>query len=252
MKYYTEVGRESNRFDLDKSIKHYQSGKEAISVLLNKLKLVAEDEVYINSTFDTQYVSSCVTSTIFNFCKPSKIITDKTKLFCIIHDFGFPNEKTFELIEKSKKLSIPVVEDCAQSAFSFYKNGQRIGTLADYAIYSLKKIIPYNNAGLLIDNKIEKLPYSDYLEKAANIRRLNYRKLEKIFSRLSIAPFKNDIINISPFLFPFKVRGKQEKFITKLLNGFDLIYWINLEVYSLPVHQLLDSKYFDEISNRLN
>ena len=144
MRYYTEIGRHQSTLKIDGSVAHYNCGKEAISEVIRKLNLKEEDEVYINSTFGTKYVSSCVTSTIFNFCKPSKVITEKTRLIFIIHEFGYPNEKVFELLYHENRNGIPIVEDCAQSGYSFFESGQRIGTVGTYSIYSLKKILPYN------------------------------------------------------------------------------------------------------------
>jgi len=249
MKYFTEIGIQHNNFRLAEGIDHLSCGKEAISLLLKRLNLKLTDEVYINSTFNTNYVSSCVTSTIFNFCKPSKSLSDHTKLIFIIHDFGFPNENIFKLQEIAEKRNIPIAEDCAQSAFSFFNNGARIGTLGDYAIYSLKKILPYNNAGILLE-KYKELPYFEYLEKSAITRRDNYKKLTEIFINNSMKPYKIISENISPYLFPFIIPSEYLNYLTEELIDYDLIYWINLDIYSLPVHQMLDNYYFMEINRK--
>lgn len=251
MRYYTEVGRQLNNFILDKNAKHLSCGKEAISDLISKLSLKKENEVFINTTFGTKYVSSCVTSTIFNYCKPSKVLSDSTKLIFIIHEFGFPNENIFELKKLATEKNIPIVEDCAQSGYSFFKNGSRIGTIGDYSIYSLKKILPYNNAGFLL-NSNEPFPYIDELKKSYELRFENYIKLRDIFMKAGIQPFINDIEGISPYVFPFKLEQQDISTWTKKLERFDLIYWVNLDLFSLPVHQLLDNAFFDEIEGVIN
>lgn len=244
--YYTEIGKQYNDFDLDDRIKHLSSGKEAIAKLLEKLKIIETDEVFINSTFGTKYVSSCVTSTIFNYCKPSKVLTQNTRLIFIIHEFGFPNEKIFKLKKIAFEKKIPLVEDCAQSAYSFFKNGKRVGTIGDYSIYSLKKILPSTNGGLLLRAE-EPFPYLEDVFEASNIRRTNYKRLTTLLCNKSINPFRNINSNTSPYLFPFLVISSKEKRLQIELEEFDLIYWKNLDIYSLPVHQLLDENFFIKI-----
>lgn len=245
MQFFTEVGKNKKKLNISNKIIHYENGKAAISKLLQKLCLKNQDEVYISTTFDTKYVSSCVTSTIFNFCKPSKVFSKQTRLIFVIHEFGFPNEKVFELKKLAEKYKITLVEDCAQSGDSYFQNNQRIGTVGDYSIYSLKKILPYDNAGLLI-KKGQKFPYLAELEKASKIRRNNYKKATKIFRKYGfVQPF---ILSekISPYVFVFEIL-KNNHGLNDLLNNLlnlDLIFWNNLNVYSLPTHQDLNQEYF--------
>jgi len=249
--YSTEIGRVASDLKLSDKVLHYSCGKEAIAALLRKLNLSLNDEVYIDSTFNTKYVSSCVTSTIFNICKPSKIITENTRLIFIIHDFGFPNERVFELKKYSESMGIPIVEDCAQSAYSFFSNGLRIGTIGNYSIYSLKKILPYDNAGLLMDNNIDTFPYLDEVSAAAKERRNNFKIMTDIFTRLNITPAFDINEKISPYVFPFKVLNDKENILSRL-KDYDCIYWVNLDVYTLPVHQYLKNKYFNKIIKSLS
>jgi hypothetical protein len=248
MKYYTEVGKGIKDLKLSNEIEHYSCGKEAITVLLKRIKLSFDDEVYVNSTFDTKYVSSCVTSTIFNFCKPSKVISEKTKLIFVIHDFGFPNEKVFELKDYANKNKIPLVEDCAQSAYSFFCNNKRIGTIGDYSIYSLKKILPYDNAGLLMESS-ETFPYLDEIHNAALRRRYNYNLLSEILFEYGITPCFTINEKISPYVFPFKISNSILDDKLHKLFQLDLIYWTNINIYSLPIHQNIRKDFFNLIQN---
>jgi hypothetical protein len=246
--YLTEVGRQLSNLDVNDMVNHYKDGKTAISTLFKSFNLKPDDEVYISTTFGTKYVSSCVTSTIFNFCKPSKIITSKTKVIFIIHEFGFPNEQIFEFKKIAENLNIPIVEDCAHTAYSFYRNGQKVGEVGDFGIYSLKKILPYNNAGLLL-KRSDKFPYLDKVQKSATKRQENYRKLYDYFTNEKFYA-ESLIDNISPYVFLFRLSENDRAMIHRL-KRFDLIYWVNVDFYSLPVHQKLDSNYFHSIMNQL-
>ena len=65
----------------------FESGKAAIRALIEDLKLTRNDEVLITTTTDTSFVSTCVSATIFNYCKISRILTENTKAIFIIHNF---------------------------------------------------------------------------------------------------------------------------------------------------------------------
>jgi len=63
-------------FDLDafsqsKNIHYFINGKAAITYLMNKLNLKREDGVFISTTSGSNFVSTCVSATIFNHCKIS-------------------------------------------------------------------------------------------------------------------------------------------------------------------------------------
>jgi dTDP-4-amino-4,6-dideoxygalactose transaminase len=126
-----------------------------IHYLADKYNLKREDEVCIFTTFDKNYVSSCVTSTFFNYCKVSRVISKKTKMIFIIHEFGVPNPRTIELVKLGKQKKIPVVEDNAQGINSFLIQ-KRIGNFGDYSLYSLPKHLPMQLGGILVGNNLSK------------------------------------------------------------------------------------------------
>jgi len=68
----------------------------------------------------------------------AEYITEKTKAIMVVHYAGIP-VKMNELLSVAKKHNIPVVEDCAHALGSLY-NGQGIGTLGDFGIFSLQAI----------------------------------------------------------------------------------------------------------------
>lgn len=195
------------------------SGKKAIHFLINKLALKREDEVCIFTTTNSNYVSTCVSATIFNYCKISRVISEKTKLIYVIHEFGFPFNEIKKLADTARKMNIPLVEDCAHTMDS-HLGGQRVGTFGDYAIYSISKHLPIENCGLLVGdnledknkelynpnlgNQLEKeyLKYLPYLFTLSNQKIVNARKIYDTLTNLT--PLFEISEGITPHLAIFK------------------------------------------------
>ena len=66
------------KYDVKKVFLH--DAKHGLHILANKYKLTRNDEVFISTTSESNFVSSCVTCTFFNYCKVSRVLTEKTKL----------------------------------------------------------------------------------------------------------------------------------------------------------------------------
>lgn len=127
----------------------FVNGKGAIHYLVNKYALTRCDEVCIFTSTDSSYVSTCVSATIFNYAKISRVMTEKTRLVYVIHEFGMPFQGISTLAGFCKEKNIPLVEDCALAMDSEI-HGKRIGTFGDYAIYSLSKVFPIDEGGVLV------------------------------------------------------------------------------------------------------
>lgn len=65
-------------------------------------------------------------------------ITEKTKAICVVHYAGYP-ACLKELREIADRHDVSLIEDCAHALGAEY-NGQPIGTIGDYAIYSFQAI----------------------------------------------------------------------------------------------------------------
>lgn len=133
-----------------------ESGKAGIRLLMERLGLERGDEVYIASTSNSSYVSSCVTCTLFNYCKVSRVLTEKTKLIWIIHEFGFPNPEIWHLLDYASRHGIPVGEDSAHSLDSFI-DGKRLGFNSDFGLFSLPKTFPVKTGGVLVVKNLSSL-----------------------------------------------------------------------------------------------
>jgi perosamine synthetase len=67
-----------------------------------------------------------------------KRITDKTRAILVVHYAGYP-VRLQEILTVARARNLPVIEDCAHALGARYA-GQPVGTLADFAIFSLQAI----------------------------------------------------------------------------------------------------------------
>lgn len=121
----------------------------AIHALIKHLKMEGkipgDGSVYISTTTDSHYVSSCVTSAIEQTCPWTRELTDKTAAIFIIHEFGFLHPRLKELRKIADERNIPLIEDCA-----YGWGTQGAGETGDYMIYSLTKAFPLQFGGYLV------------------------------------------------------------------------------------------------------
>ena len=232
------------------------NGRMAISIILKSLDLKIDDEVYITTTFEKPNVSSCVTSTIFNFCKPSRVLSKRTKAIFLIHEFGVMHPRLNELLAVAKDMNIPLIEDCAHTINSKF-NGQVVGRSGDYAICSLPKIFPIRHGGLLIGENISYKPtlvqsaiinevrniipkYMYFINEYSNKRRENFQSLAGKFKKISLEPLHKVNEDISPSLFFPLVADRWEEVIKKISqSGIENALWHGTNIVVLPVHQFL-------------
>lgn len=197
----------------------FESAKSAIRWIANHLNLQREDEVYISTTTESSFVSTCVSATLFNYCRLSRILSESTKLIFVIHEFGYPNQRLPSLIEFGRKHNIPVIEDVAHSLNSDWK-GIRLGSSGDYAIHSLPKCFPTTSGGILYC-KDQSLSESRNAEAEDSIKKwggyiefFKKRKIEIANRYKKLLGYREEIFNLSegldPFVFGFKTDQSEE------------------------------------------
>lgn len=240
------------------------NGRTAISIILESLGLNPDDEVYITTTFEKPNISSCVTCTIFNFCRPSRVLTDKTKVIFVIHEFGVPHPRMDDLATLAKQKSLPLIEDCAHTIDSKH-NGKMVGQSGDYMICSFPKIFPVQCGGLLIGENLTSKPtaiqskiidqvrcvlpkYMSSIKEYSNKKRANFQSLQAKFERISLKPLYELNEDISPsFHFPL-VTDKFEKVIEKASqSGIDCGLWHGTNIVVFPAHQFLEEEHLERI-----
>jgi len=80
-----------------------------------------------------------------------KIQNNMVKAVLLIHYFGFPQPDLKKIINYCKTRNIAVIEDCAHAYLSTH-HGVRLGSFGDIGFYSLHKMYPISDGGLLVVN----------------------------------------------------------------------------------------------------
>lgn len=204
----------SEKCNLHEHLGNYEifgSGTDAIRYIIEKEKINIGDEVFITTTTNSSYVSTCVSATIFNYCKISRLITEKTKAIFVIHTFCFPHPELETLRKIADERNIILIEDCIAAFDSFNSQNIRLGSVGDYAVYSLRKIFPIKYGGILHSKKNNIAGIKDnYLHQEIKLwepflsilktrRRNNYFYLKQKLGN----PIYKDEINVNPYKYGF-------------------------------------------------
>jgi len=145
------------------------SGTEAIQLALMALEVGNEDEVITTSTtaFPTAAaITSVGAKPVFievletnNLIDPKKVeekITKKTKAIIAVHLYG--NSSDIDpILDICKKHKIHLIEDCAQSLGTKYKNKKTgtYGTIGCFSFYPTKNLGACGDAGMCVTNQKE-------------------------------------------------------------------------------------------------
>ncbi len=222
--------------------------------------------VWVTTTTDTHFVSSCVSSAIEQTVPMSRELTPKTGAILVIHEFGFPHPKLAELRKIANERKIPLIEDCA---YAFGTEG--VGTTGDYVIQSLTKTFPVQFGGMLIGKNFTheelwkgfgcsdagKEEYTlsmlglwcknttELIEK----RRQNFAWYESIFG--SDRTYFPLLPGVMPGAYVLRCRDEEHmKEISAFVTGFGIEcgnYWKNSAII-LPVHQRLEQAHLEYIA----
>lgn len=77
-------------------------------------------------------------------------MTPEVRVLLVIHYLGWP--QPIDVIAAiAKRHDVTLIEDCALSMFTEYR-GQPVGTIGDFAIFCLYKMLPVPHGGLLVTN----------------------------------------------------------------------------------------------------
>lgn len=87
----------------------------------------------------------------------TKIETSGAKAILLIHYFGFVDPHCNTIIETAKAKGMTVIEDAAHAMFTDFV-GRACGRSSDYKLYSLHKMLPLLNGGMLIAAQETELP----------------------------------------------------------------------------------------------
>ncbi len=128
------------------------SGREALARILTYLQLRPADEVWLSTTMGLRdlQVSPCVTATIARHCRFAFQPGPRTAAALVIHDFGVPHRDLAAIRARCDYHGWPLIEDAAHAFASTDAAGRRMGTVADFALFSLPKFFAVPNGGLVI------------------------------------------------------------------------------------------------------
>jgi degT/dnrJ/eryC1/strS aminotransferase len=233
-----------------------------LQVVLKYLGIGKSDSVAVYKTFaGNEYISGCVRTPIKQHGTMVREIDDSTKAVVVIHEFGIPYENLRELKKRCEEKNIPLIEDCAWSYGSELADGTRIGSVGDYAIYSLPKILPVQYGSVLVglqvsdeDNwqnyqlldfykreivqkaLVEHLPR---LESYNLQRRKNWQTLSEWFVRDGFTEIGTLGKKVYPGAYIVKVPEYEDIFSRYEMFGVETGRYYPDEALFLPVHQSL-------------
>lgn len=241
----------------------------AIKAVLQHIGVKKTDNVAIFNTFDTDYITRCVTAPVENLCSVSRKINDRTKAAIIIHDFGYPCKATKDIKRQCEKRGIPLIEDCAWSYGTALDQDTKIGEVGDYAVYSLPKILPLQYGavlkGLTINdednwNNYQLLDYfkrelvldklQEYLPSLSadnDKRRDNWQYLAGLFAQDGFEVYAKLEDEVFPGALLIKLDDYQKAFERFELFGIETGRYYQGSALFLPVHQNLSRPQLDYI-----
>lgn len=235
------------------------NGRGAIDAVLRSLKLGRDDEVFITTSFDYPNVSSCVTSTVFNHCKPARVLSEKSKAILVIHEFGVPHRNTPQLRELADQRRIPLIEDCAHTIDS-YRDDWQVGYFGDFVVVSFSKLFPVAGGGMLLGKEIP-LPLTDREEQAV-IPHLpacadalknwsaHARRRREVFQRYvegGLPTIYQVDESVTPWFYPLQTPLWEDVMAAAAQQGIDCGRWHGSEVVVLPCHQYLSDDDVDRV-----
>ncbi len=208
----------------------------------------------------------------------SLIDTNPNSILLLVHYYGFIDQNIDEIKQYAKKNQVTLIEDCAHAYFTFFNN---FNMDSDYYIFSLHKMFPYANGGLLISKKELSLNLNtkynlfEYnLYEISQKRILNYNYLKDKLNNISDIGILHNVLNNNiPQTFPLLItseRLRDKLYFTlndkgfgavslyhQLINEIDLIHYENefflsSHILNLPIHQDVTFSSIDEMANLIN
>lgn len=220
----------------------------------------------------------------------TKIKTGKFKAALIIHYFGFLQSDINRACKICKKNNVLLIEDCAHTLSSSYKNIP-LGNFGDFSFFSIHKLLPTGDGGILkinnenfyfppIQNKDEKIKLETMelfnkskIQEISAVRIENYLYLQNLLKDVEGIKILYPELNqgIVPMNFPIIIeKVSREKLYFKLLKAkvptialyyriidaidpknFPNSYYLSNNILNLPIHQDISKQDIDVIVNKL-
>ena len=178
-------------------------------------------------------------------------ITNKIVVL-IVHYFGYIDSNINKIVEIAKNKNAFIIEDCAHALYTDYIDNS-CGNFSDVSIYSLHKMLPYPEGGMVRINNSEQimLEETNYnynlleynLKEIAKKRKENARIIENELSTykgIRILRKVNKYKNQTPQTYPIIIEKKDKNEMYHNLNekGFGVI-----SLYHTMIEPLRNRKY---------
>lgn len=199
-----------------------------------------------------------------------KIEKIKNKAIVLIIDyFGFIDNKYDDLIEIATKNDAVIIEDCAHALYTDFIDHKCGNEQSDFVLYSLHKMLPYNNGGMikvndkkyygiLNNNNYGLNPFEYDLYAISKKRKENMQIIETLLKKCEgITLIRNyeKYKNQTPQTYPIIIKNKDKNILYHKLNedGYGVVSLyhtmidelcnnetsvkISKTILNLPVHQ---------------
>lgn len=172
----------------------------------------------------------------------SKMDNPNVKAILLIHWFGFPQKCVFELKELCNKKGVALIEDCAHTINGYYKE-KKLGSIGDYALFSLHKVLTTENGGMLQINDIanmqifagerETIAIADLLQYAkTDLDKIAEKKLRNYNAYLEYLNKDSDLFDI---IYPELEEGiVPNNFPVFIKNYNRFLLYNELEIMGIP------------------
>lgn len=220
-----------------------------------------------------------------------KLENSNVKAVLLIHYFGFPQKCVIEISNYCKSKGIMVIEDCAHT-FNTQLNGINLGSIGDFAIFSIHKLLTTEDGGMLqINNEKylslfaaaeENINLSDLLQYAkTDLNMIAKRKVENYKAYLQFLDHDSTLFDILypileegvvPNNFPVIIKNySRVQLYNELMNkgiptvvlyykmigelskeSFPISYQLADNILNLPVHQDTEIEDIIHIATMLN
>lgn len=241
----------------------YDNAKQALYNILLKNQFSTDDLVTIITSSQSQYVSSCVTSTIEKICHWNRELTFRTKAVIVINEFGY----VADLKDLRKKFKGLIIEDNAYCFPLIIDKARQ--KYKDYSIYSVPKFFGGEAGGLCIEeakisvfqrNKLKEI-FAETISQNNMLREQCYRAYKNVLKETTLKEYEMINENICRSVFFLDLSGVPMGSLVSMKasiqeKGIECTIFYPLPVFILPCNPTIKtpeiSKIFTLIKTHFN
>lgn len=241
------------------------NGRKALELALEQNPQKSNNQnIFIQTTSDNLYISSCVTKVIEKKNSWHRRKDGDCDSILINHEFGYTDGRAQRI---SKNFWI---EDCAFSFNSKYDNGERCGSYGSCSVFSFSKFFPIQFGGFLTSNHPVKYLedrqiikyvsnvvgfYLNEIEHWSTYRREIYNYYMEVFSQLGCSQYlklrPNDVPGVFLFRTPIDLNLQLLKeYYWK--RGIQCSVFYGEQAFYLPLNQFTEKKHIDYFADIFN